>query len=138
MMIADGTPIDDTKVGDGVVLHGVASKAGVSATTIYRWQLQRPDFAEKIKQAREESGHRHADQVQALSQLALDQPAMAQAVKVASDNLKWLAMVRNRQFYSESRRIDLEVNVGDLGERLRRAKERVIEGEKITETVTVQ
>jgi hypothetical protein len=123
MLVADGHPIDDTKVGKDVVLHGAARKVGVSGRTIYRWQLDHPDFAERVKQAREESGHRHADQVQALSQLALDQPHMAQAVKVASDNLKWMAMVRNRQYYSESKRIDIE-HTSDLGERLMRAQQR--------------
>ena len=130
MLIAEGYPIDNTLIGDQLVRKGVATKVGVSARSIYRWQAEYPDFAEKIKQAREESAHRHADQVQALSNVALDNPAMAQAVRVASDNLKWLAMVRNRQYYSESRRIDLDVNISDLGHRLRRAKERVIEGEK--------
>lgn len=126
MLIAEGTPIDDTRIGDQVVKEGVASMVGVSARSIYRWQVEHPDFADRIRKAREESGHRHADQIQALSNIALDNPAMAQAVRVASENLKWLAMVRNRQYYSDSRRIEIE-HTSDLGDKLLRAEQRIEE-----------
>lgn len=126
VMVADGTPIDTTKVGNDIAVCGVESKVGVSASTIYRWQQERPDFAEKIRKARIESADRIADKCNALADVALDNPHMAQACKVASDILKWTAGVRNKNIYGESRRVEVEITA-DLGDRLMRAEQRVIE-----------
>ena len=74
------------------------------------------------------ASNRMADRMLSLADVALSEPALANAVRVASDILKWSAMVRNRRTYGDQQR--LEVNIGsDLGERLRRARSRVIEHE---------
>jgi hypothetical protein len=136
MLIAEGHPIDDGKIGDITVCLGISSKIGVSSRTIYRWLRDHPEFKEKVREAREESSHRFVDMVRAYCAVAMDKPNMAQSVRVACENLWKMAAARNRPEYGDSRRIDLNVNTGDLGERLRRAKERVVEGEQVRLTGT--
>jgi hypothetical protein len=129
-LIADGTPLEDTKVNGSVVVIGVCSQVGASRRTIYRWQKAHTEFAEAVNDARTESSHRLADRINALAQLALDQPTLAQAVKVAAELYKWSAATRNPETYGA--RQDLHIHDSpDLGERLRRAKERGKETEAI-------
>ena len=62
----------------------------------------------------------------ALAYAALAEPALANAVRVAADILKWQAGVRNPGIYGERQRIEIDTRE-DWGDRLRRARERVIE-----------
>ena len=124
-LIANGIPIEDSTLNGAVLTPGIGSRIGIHPSTFYEWQQQRPEFAESIARAREESGHRIADRMLALADAALAEPALANAVRVAADILKWQAGMRNPGIYGERRRIEIDVT-GDLGERLRRARERVI------------
>jgi hypothetical protein len=129
-LVASGVPMDDTLIGADIAVKGIASRVGVSPGTIYSWQKKYPDFDAAIRTAREESAHRFADQIVSLAGIAMDNPAMANATRVAGDLLKWSAMVRNRQYYSESKRIDIDTP-SDLGDRLRRAGERMSDSAEI-------
>ena len=130
-LIAAGVPFDDTTVGEDVAVRGICSLVRVSARTLYRWQEKYPEFAEQVARARIESSHRLADKMNSLAQLALDQPALANAVRIAGDILKWSAAVRNPETYSERKNIHMHANIGDLGEALRRSKMKTIEGEVV-------
>jgi hypothetical protein len=125
-LIADGIALDDVKVGNDVAVLGVCSRVGVAAMTIYRWQKAHGDFAESIREARIESSHRLADRLNSLAQLALDQPALANAVRVSGDLLKWSAGVRNPESYSERKNLHIST-APDLADKLRRATARVID-----------
>jgi hypothetical protein len=113
-LIADGVPIDNTMVGAGVAVMGIASRLRISSRTIYRWQKNNPEFAELIGKAREESAHRYADRITSLADVALDQPHMANAVRVAGELLRWSAMVRNRAYYGEKSEASLKHNGAPL------------------------
>jgi len=125
-LIANGIPIEDSTLNGAVLAPGIASRIGIHPSTFYDWQQQHPDFAESIARAREESAHRIADRLLALADAALAEPALANAVRVAADILKWQAGVRNPAMYGERQRIEIDAPM-DLGEQLRRARERVIE-----------
>ncbi len=127
-LVSNGVPIEDSTLNGAVLAPGVASRIGINPSTFYDWQQQHPDFAESIARARRESAHRIADRMLALADAALAEPALANAVRVAADILKWQASVRNPGMYGERQRIELHAQT-DLGDRLRRAlaRERVIE-----------
>ena len=125
-LIANGVSIEDSVLNGAVLAPGIASRIGIHPATFYDWQQVHPDFAESIARARKESSHRIADRMLALADAALAEPALANAVRVAGDILKWQAQVRNPGVYGERQRIEIDVHT-DLGERLRRAQERVIE-----------
>ena len=127
-LIANGVPIEDSTLNGAVIAPGIASRIGIHPSTFYDWQQQHPNFAESIARARKESAHRIADRMLALADAALAEPALANAVRVAADILKWQAGVRNPGIYGERQRIEISAP-SDLGERLRRARERVIESE---------
>jgi hypothetical protein len=127
-LIANGVSIEDSTLNGAVLAPGIASRIGIHPGTFYDWQQQHPDFAEDIARARKESAHRIADRMLALADAALREPALANSVRVAADILKWQAQVRNPGTYGERQRIELNLPM-DLGERLRRAKERLIEHE---------
>jgi hypothetical protein len=128
LMIANGSPIEDSTLKGVVLSPGIASRIGIHPATFYEWQTRYPEFAEAVAHARQESSHRVADRMLALADAALAEPALANAVRVAADILKWQAAVRNPGIYGERQRIDVHTG-DDLGERLRRAKERVIDME---------
>ena len=107
-LIADGVPIDDNMVGNAVAVKGVASRVNISPRTIYRWQKNNPEFAQLISKAREESAHRFADRIASLADVALENPAMANAVRVAGEMLRWSAMVRNRHYYGDKSELALK------------------------------
>jgi hypothetical protein len=113
-LITDGEAIEDTVVGDGVIKKGIGSLVGVSPRTIYRWQKEKQDFALEVELARQESSHRLADRIRSLADVALDQPNMANAVRVAVDALKWSAMVRNRAHYGDKSEVALKADGGPL------------------------
>jgi hypothetical protein len=71
------------------------------------------ELAQGIARAREESGHRIGDRMLGLADVALNEPAMANAVRVAANILKWQAQVRNPGSYGERRKIE-----ADLGGRI--------------------
>lgn len=73
----------------------------------------------------------------ALADAALAAPALANAVRVAGDILKWQAQVRNPGIYGERSRIDINMPL-DLGERLLRAQARVIKHEAVPTTDPVR
>jgi len=126
-LIANGVPIEDSVLNGAVLALGVANRIGIHPSTFYDWKRQHPDFSESIARARTESAHRIADRMLALADAALAEPALANAVRVAADILKWQAAVRNPGTYGERQRVDVHAQVDDLGDRLRRARERVIQ-----------
>ncbi len=125
-LISNGIPIEDSVLNGAVIAQGIASRVGIHPSTFYEWQQLRPEFAEGIARAREESAHRIADRMLALADVALSEPALANSVRVAADILKWQAMVRNRNTYGEQQRLDVNVQI-DLSDFLRRSRERVLE-----------
>lgn len=127
-LIASGISIEDSTLRGAVLTPGIASRIGIHPATFYEWQNRHPEFAAAVAQARDESAHRIADRMLALADAALSEPAMANAVRVAADILKWQASVRNPGSYGDRQRIDIHSST-DLGERLRRARERVIDAE---------
>ena len=129
-MIASGIPIADSTLQGAVLSPGVARRIGIHPATFYEWQRKHPEFAEAVSLARDESSHRIADRMLALADAALSEPAMANAVRVAADILKWQAGVRNPGMYGDRQRIDIHTQ-SDLGERLRRARQRVIDATEV-------
>lgn len=125
-LIANGVPIEDSVLKGVVLAPGIANRIGIHPSTFYDWKQQHPEFAENIARARTESAHRIADRMLALADAALAEPALANAVRVAADILKWQAAVRNPGMYGERQRVDVHAHLEDLGDRLRRARERVI------------
>lgn len=125
-LIANGIPIEDSVLNGAVLAPGIASRIGIHPSTFYDWQQLHPEFAEGIARGREESSHRIADRMLALADAALAEPAFANAVRVAADILKWQASVRNPRIYGDRQRIEIDT-APDLAEKLRRARERVLE-----------
>jgi hypothetical protein len=108
-LIAAGIPIEDPVLNGVVISQGVATRLGISSRAIYDWQKEHPELAQGIARAREESGHRIADRLLALADVALREPAMANAVRVAADILRWQAMVRNPGSYGERHKVEAAV-----------------------------
>lgn len=132
-LVACGVPIEDGVALGKVIKKGIASRLKVHPATIYRWQRAVPAFGEDIARARGEASHRIADRQLALADVALSDPVLANACRVAADILRWQAEIRNPHDYGEKKRLELHVSDGNLAERLRRARERtglVVEQEK--------
>ena len=136
-LISNGVAVEDSVLNGAVVSQGIATRMGIHPSTFYVWQQQYDDFREGIARAREESAHRIADRMLALADVALSEPALANAVRVAADILKWQAQVRNPGVYGERQRIELNVPM-DLGDKLRRARERIIEHDAIAPTLPAE
>ena len=100
-LIADGTPIDDLQVNGAVLRQGIASRIGITTRELYAWQTTYPDLADAVTKAREESADRIADRKLALADVALSDPALANAVRVAGAELEWAAKIRNRGVYGD-------------------------------------
>src|SRR5689334_7375719 len=90
-LIADGTSIDDLLIDNAVMCEGVASRIGITTREFYNWQTKYPDLAEAIKKAREESADRIVDRKLTLASVALSNPSLANACRVASDELAYAA-----------------------------------------------
>jgi hypothetical protein len=100
-LISNGIAIEDSVLNGAVIAQGIASRMGIHPSTFYEWQQRHGEFADGIARAREESAHRIADRMLSLADVALSEPALANAVRVAGDILKWQAMVRNRRAYGD-------------------------------------
>ena len=87
-LLSIGTPIDDVHINSAMVGQGIASRIGVSPATIYRWQREHEDFKKAVQEARDEFCNRIMDKKLALADLALSDPAMANAVRVAGQELE--------------------------------------------------
>jgi hypothetical protein len=122
-LLIDGVALTDTKCGDELIEPGIESRLNVSRSTITRWQTEYPDFAEAIRNAREESAHRIADQIKALAAVAMKDPARANSARVAGDLLKWSAMVRNRAYYGDKSEVTVNKSVS-LIDALKQIQER--------------
>jgi hypothetical protein len=94
--LSSGTPIDDVTVNGAVVNKGIASIIGVSGRTIFRWQQQHEDLASAMNKARDEFANRILDRKLALADLALRDPAMANAVRAAGEQLDDVLKIRNK------------------------------------------
>jgi len=131
-LIANGVPIDDSVLNGVVLAPGVATRIGIHPSTFYEWQSKHSEFAEAIARAREESAHRIADRMLALADAALAQPALANAIRVSTEILRWQAGVRNPAIYGERKRVEIAPS-REFGEQLRKAQARVVEAEFLPE-----
>jgi hypothetical protein len=95
-LLASGMPIDDVTVNGAVVNKGIASTIGVSPGKIYRWQKEHEELASAMSKARDEFANRICDRKLALADLALSDPTMANAVRVAGQLLEDVLKVRNK------------------------------------------
>lgn len=107
--IASGIPIDDSVLNGAVISPGVATRVGVSPRAIWEWQKKHSEFAQSIARARDESSHRIADRQLALADVALSEPAMANACRVAADIMRWQAQVRKPSAYGDRLEVKTEV-----------------------------
>lgn len=126
-LVADGIPVVDVTIAGVTISQGIASRLGISTRSFHRWQKEYPELGRSIARARHDSADLIADQILALGHAALERPEMATAIRVAGDILRWSAAVRNPGAYAEHRKLDVTVSASDdLGERLRRARERTL------------
>jgi hypothetical protein len=107
-LIASGVAIGDSEMGGAVIVPGIASRVGISEATLYKWQREHPELAAAIDDARIESSHRIADKILTLANVALAEPTMANACRVAGDLYKWQAAVRNPGAYSEKHELTVK------------------------------
>lgn len=137
----------------GIEVEQSAPIIGVPARTLYRWlstnaadewkEAQQgralADF-EKARKAREEAANTLNDLKAKLDEEGIQEPqernwrlAHAREVLKAADtqldHQKWLIERLIRKLYGQDRQVQVTIDVGDLGERLRRAKERVIDAD---------
>lgn len=139
----------------GVEIENAAPTIGVPARTLYRWLVTNAsDQWKDAQQGRaladfEQARKKRDEAAQALDRLkeqldteGITEPAernwrlthareVLRSADTQLDHQKWLIERLIRKLYGQDRQVNVSIEVGDLGERLRRAKERVIDGSVI-------
>lgn len=92
----------------GESLTKVAPALGVGLSSIYRWQIDHPEFREAYARAREDQADTLADQLVEISD-NLEEDANSRRVRV--DARKWVASKLKPKTYGERQQIDLDAKV---------------------------
>lgn len=139
----------------GIEIEQAAPIIGVPARTLYRWLVTNASDSwkdtqqgraladyEEARKKREEAAKALDSLKEQLDEEKITEPQernwrLAHAREVLRgadtqlDHQKWLIERLIRKLYGQDRQVNVSIEVGDLGERLRRAKERVVDGSVI-------
>lgn len=90
------------QIADGKSLRSICAQEGMpSKVSVLYWLQNDPEFAERYTLARQQAADSMAEQLQDLSQRALDKPEEANAIRVAADILKWTASKLKPKLYGD-------------------------------------
>jgi hypothetical protein len=114
------------EVGSGKSLRKVLKGKGMpSMHKLFDELERRPELGQQYARARQKGIEHHIDGIIDLADTANAENAHAVRLKV--DTRKWIASKILPRIYGDMRQLDVRVTQADIGERLRRARERIRE-----------